>query len=328
MNVAQPERLLASSSRILCILSSLSVSQLALVILLLATSVIEASWTSIVIASAALFVFETTRRIVFTHLRVCYLRRIGLNASDIRYIDGPRDELHELQNDERTECRIRVADVLFRKGGHVVSLIVLFLFHRHIAEEAFIVALSLGSALMIGLQVATLKYDKSWWHILRYLYGASDRIRDGRLAKHNAMSASVALTFGIVTSYALGKAAIRTSDFDLASELVILPLTFGDALGEIIGTPFGRHRFKVIGFGEINQKSVEGCIAVCIGSFVPCTIASAISDIRAETWALPGIVALATTFVETISFRSTDNFTIPFVNSTILVLWTRFFNLV
>jgi len=55
-------------------------------------------------------------------------------------------------------------------------------------------------------------------------------------------------------------------------QVVLLPLTFGDALGEVIGTPFGRHRFKVRGLGEINQKSLEGCVAVFLGSLVPLLI--------------------------------------------------------
>ena len=70
-------------------------------------------------------------------------------------------------------------------------------------------------------------------------------------------------------------------------QVVLLPLTFGDALGEVIGTPFGRHRFKVRGLGEINQKSLEGCVAVFLGSLVPLLI---IAGARSPSPTLAGCV--------------------------------------
>ena len=319
--------LLASSHKILCALQVCTIVQFGAVILLWATGVMNVTPSDVGIAIGALFTFEAIRRILFTHLRVVYLRLVcRLSVSEIRYIDGPRIEAREFGEGAR---HLKTSDVLFRKGGHVVSLLLLFLFHKHTVEEAFIVALSAGSLLIISAQTVAMgrRASDESWHVLRYLFGASDRIGDGRLAKHNAMTASVAMTLGIVTSYTIGQTTIRAADFGIASEFVILPLTFGDALGEIVGTPFGRHGFNVVGFGEVNRKSVEGCVAVFFGSCIPCLVACTITEVESETWALPFIVATATTFVETVSFRSTDNFTIPFVNSAIVVLWTQFFEL-
>ena len=336
--------------------------QFAAVVALCLAGVISTNAPDAGAAFGVLSVFEMSRRVAFVHLRRFYLRRFTkLTADDISFIDGPR-HLHEAEGGasegganegganegdeagdgeagdgeagdaatnaaatDKDAIPLRVGDVLFRKGGHVLSIFVLFFFHQLFKEAALIVALSGGSFLLVTLQISVLR-SQHHWRIFRYLFGASDRVRDGRLAKHNAASASVALTCGVVSSYAIGQ-VLDVRELDLATELVILPLTFGDALGEIIGTPFGRHKFKVFGLGETNEKSVEGCVAVFAGSFVPCMVAVGLADVRPQTWALPLLVSIATTVVETISFRSTDNFTIPLANSLILLLWTRFFHL-
>ena len=106
----------------------------------------------------------------------------------------------------------------------------------------------------------------------------------------------------------------------------MLPLTYGDAMGEIIGTPFGGRyfwKFKVRGFGEINQKSIEGCIAVFLGALIPGFIAVGTSGVAvaSATWVLPVALAALTTLTETFSFRSTDNFVIPVCNAAFVVCW-------
>merc|ERR1712099_192861 len=105
----------------------------------------------------------------------------------------------------------------------------------------------------------------------------------------------------------------------------MLPLTYGDALGEILGTPFGRHKFKVRGFGEINEKSLEGCAAVFLGALLPCFIAVATSSqpVLSITWTLPVALSVLTTLTETFSFRSTDNFVIPVCNAAFVAIWWR-----
>ena len=93
-------------------------------------------------------------------------------------------------------------------------------------------------------------------------------------------------------------------------------LLFGDAFGEIIGAPFGKHTFSVKGLGEINKKSIEGCIAVFITTLIPSWILIYVkSDWKNEYWLYWTVVigSVLCVLTETFSFRSTDNFTIPVV---------------
>ena len=106
--------------------------------------------------------------------------------------------------------------------------------------------------------------------------------------------------------------------------LVYAPLIIGDALGELVGGPYGGKYFSVFavrGLGEINRKSIEGCLAVFVGSLVSCLIVCTAFGVIHFTWALLCfILATVTTIVETLSFRSTDNALIPICNCLVLVL--------
>ena len=275
------------------------------------------------IAAVVLCAFELTRRVLFCRARSAFLERFtDMTMEQIQIVNGPRKRGWPFEQTERTARGIRAADVVFRKGGHVVSIIFLFFFHRHVAEASLIFVLSIGVFMMITAQAVTMKWmDDS--RITWYLFGATDRIRDGMMARHNALSASVSLSWGILSAYALGSTFIRRDDIDLAGDLVIFPLTFGDAMGEIVGT-FGKHRFQVRGFGDVNQKSVEGCAAVFLTSLISTLVATTFYNVHDSTWSLPFVISMVTTLVETASFRSTDNFTIPICNCAVILTWNQF----
>merc|ERR1719353_2754684 len=104
------------------------------------------------------------------------------------------------------------------------------------------------------------------------------------------------MMWGVLFAFLIATGGMPHSDavpglWSLITQLVMLPLSYGDAMGEIIGTPFGGRwfwKFKVRGFGEINQKSIEGCIAVFLGALVPCLIAVGTSaeGAKANAWIL------------------------------------------
>lgn len=88
--------------------------------------------------------------------------------------------------------------------------------------------------------------------------------------------------------------------------LVTLPCAYGDCLAEIIGVN-GRVRFDVYGLGEINNKSVEGMLAMFLGSVLPSLpYADAVGG-----WPYLLIVGVFATVAETWSPRGFDNITIP-----------------
>ena len=316
---------------ILLVLVGLALAQAAACIALVASGTFEVDVSHVGIASAILIASEAARRVVFCHARSAFLRRYtDLAPAQIALVDGSRRHEWLTCETERTARGLRVADVVFRKGGHVASIFFLFLVHQYVTEASLIVVLSLGTLLMVAAQASFVAFVGDGSSLSRvgcYLFGATDRIRDGRMARPNAMTASVALTWGMLAAYSTGFFFLRKPDVPLAGDLVVFPLTFGDALGEIVGTPFGRHTFRVRGLGDVNEKSVEGCVAVFLGSLVPTLLATAARPALPSAWGLAVIVSLTTTLVETISFRSTDNFTIPVSNAAAVLTWTRFRNL-
>lgn len=228
--------------------------------------------------------------------------------------------------------------MLFRKGGHIVSLLSSVLVSDLLTDDigCLLFANTLGCLLLTaGMALVTCNLHgpkhRTKWHCLSTIWGATDRIRDGRYAQQNSMLASISLTWGVTLAYFIAKAALPAEEYaaslwSFALSVVLLPLTFGDALGEIIGTPFGRHRFKVRGLGEINQKSVEGCVAVFVGALVPLIITAATMEgapILPGIWGLIPVTAVLTTLTETLAFRSTDNMVIPLCNAVLFVAWFK-----
>jgi len=153
------------------------------------------------------------------------------------------------------------------------------------------------------------------------------RVRDGKQAYINLRVANITSgTAALVANYVVdwlttcGPGNTDSGDTLVSMTwLMFLPVLLGDAMGEIIGAPFGRHTFNVKGFGDINKKSVEGCAAVFFSSLVS-TLSSAFvawpDELPSVGWkvGLPLMVSALTVLTETYSFRSTDNFVIPVCN--------------
>jgi len=302
------------------------------------------NWNEVGIAFAYVIISEVIRRIIWRLLRNLYCRRVlGLTSDEILDINGPRRHLSkawlsDLLADSRRRRNIKICDVLFRKGGHVVPLISAVLIGDMITDDigCLLFANTLGCLLITTIMALAIwnfrdPKDRPKWRYLSLFWGATDRIRDGRYAQQNSMLGNISLVWGVTIAYFIARAVLPDEDdseklWAFALSVVLLPLTFGDALGEVIGTPFGRHRFKVRGLGEINQKSLEGCVAVFLGSLVPLLIIAgtmADSEVLNGTWALICVTAVLTTLTETLAFRSTDNMVIPLCNAALFVVWWK-----
>jgi dolichol kinase len=97
----------------------------------------------------------------------------------------------------------------------------------------------------------------------------------------------------------------------------MMPLTWGDALGAIIGQRYGHHNYTIGG----RTRSVEGSVAMFFWSWVSTSLALFVMPYLLDkpliNWLLAliygGAVALACTIVEALSPWGIDNLTIPAV---------------
>ena len=316
---------------------------------IVARRILGTEWRKVCLAFLYFMIVNIMRMAVFTHLRRYFLRRSGLfTEKEVSDIDGPRLHLGstwltDMLADPRRERVARRVDITCRKGGHLWNLTFVYgLILPVLIGGKHTTAAALGGALLHSIIVLAscfalwqFRRDEhtGHWRAWSYLFGAADRIRDGRYAQLNYFVAGQSgsmgrLVFLIITHAALPPEDERPALWMLFTSLSFLPLTLGDALGEIVGTPCGRHSFPVYGIGEINKKSVEGCIAVFLGSLVPCLCATFLYNGADEgelsAWTkigLPVCVAVATLVTETWSPRSTDNFAIPVCNALACTVW-------
>ncbi|MCY3410861.1 MAG: hypothetical protein INQ03_04400 [Candidatus Heimdallarchaeota archaeon] len=86
----------------------------------------------------------------------------------------------------------------------------------------------------------------------------------------------------------------------------ILSLAWGDGLGEIIGRPYGRHKYKVF-----NNKSVEGSIGVFIGILLGGIVGFLIGGIDFQFWWVLLLVSTVGMLVEAVAMSFVDNLVLP-----------------
>lgn len=152
------------------------------------------------------------------------------------------------------------------------------------------------------------------------MYGASSRIRDGIDGRKNILI--VRLSFMSLFPLVWIEYIARTHVTDEAiliffSLFIFLPLTVGDAMGEIVGGIWGKQNLQVWGVGQINRKSVLGTLSVFLGSLVPLLFIVAYNHLALPWWLLCFVVSANTAAIELIAPRSTDNFFIPIGNGLI-----------
>ena len=95
----------------------------------------------------------------------------------------------------------------------------------------------------------------------------------------------------------------------------LMPMTWGDAMGAIVGRKWGRHRLR------LNGRSLEGSAAVFAFSLVSVALTLTILGpmSAAQALGIGALVAAAATAVELASPWGLDNLTVPAVSA--LVLW-------
>lgn len=88
--------------------------------------------------------------------------------------------------------------------------------------------------------------------------------------------------------------------------LGILIMGYGDGFAAIIGTKYGKHKFKILG----NNKTIEGSLAMFLCSFlVSITILYIFNPLNVLLYSF--ILALISTVLELVSPLGLDNLTVP-----------------
>eukprot|EP00957_Ditylum_brightwellii_P091718 6983713-Ditylum_brightwellii.AAC.1 len=187
--------------------------------------------------------------------------------------------LEEVQ-EKYKELNIRKFDCAARKGFHFIWYAV------GITVELGFLAQGYTSAMVLAVMI-----HGTVWMILRCisLYGNlfvdnlyvqswlyyAPRVRDGREAYINVRMSQTStvlatpvcnLLLDACTNCGPNSVDVNRNIVQSMVFLVFLPVALGDAMGEIVGSFYGKRKFAVKGFGEINKKSLEGCAAVFIFS--------------------------------------------------------------
>ncbi len=88
----------------------------------------------------------------------------------------------------------------------------------------------------------------------------------------------------------------------------VLSVSLGDGMGEMIGRPYGRIKYKIF-----EERSLEGSLCVLIGIFVSIIIAFGFHSMLNATgfWWKAVVVSAIGTIVEACNYRFIDNTTLP-----------------
>ncbi len=89
----------------------------------------------------------------------------------------------------------------------------------------------------------------------------------------------------------------------------VLSVSLGDGMGEMIGRPYGRIKYKIF-----EERSLEGSLCVLIGIFVSLIIAFGFHSMLSVTgfWWKAVVVSIIGTIVEACNYKFIDNTTLPF----------------
>lgn len=278
------------------------------------------------IASVYLVIFGVELLVLYP-LFACFkwmlMSYIGMTKGDRTLVFSNRTRYFDLDYfvERYGDQRLRVVDGLSRKLLHIVAgfwqLMILHLVVKD-TEAALIATLTYQ---IFVLMLSSISYrSNKILGLAGVMYGASSRIRDGIYGRKNLFAARCAflnlIPLALIDHIARNSVA-DPSTLVMFSFFVFLPLTIGDAMGEVVGSTWGKQKLKVWGIGEINRKSVLGTAAVFFGSLVPLLLVDAFNQLPWPWWLLALAVSTLTTLIELFAPRGTDNFFIPVGNATV-----------
>jgi dolichol kinase len=262
---------------------------------------------------------------LFAYFKWSLLARLKIPLVERKLIFSNRRKHFELQYfvDKYGDRNLRIVDGLSRKLLHIsTGCWRLAIFYLILPDTLLSLKVTiLFQVIAIFLFILSYNSNKIFG-LAGILYGATSRIRDGIYGRKNIFLAQFSFLI-LFPLFLLQNTAINNlADSHyllLFPSLVFLPITIGDALGEIIGTIWGKQKLRVWGVGEINRKSLLGSACVFLGSLLPLLFIVSCNGLPWEWLLMCLSIALMTTIVELVSPRGTDNFFIPLGNTLVCI---------
>jgi len=259
----------------------------------------------------------------FTWVKWQLMGYIGIPTAERKLVFSNRSRYFELDHfiDSYGDKKLRMVDGLSRKGLHIAAgLWQMASLHLVVKDTEIALIATLAYQLFV-LTLNTISYrSNKIFGIAGLLYGASSRIRDGIYGRKNVFAARCGFLNLLPLGFIDQVARSHVSDPAILipfSFFVFLPLTIGDALGEIVGTIWGKQNIRVLGIGEINRKSALGTSAVFFGSLIPLLLVVTFNQLSLPWLYLAFAVSALSTLIELSAPRGTDNFFIPVANATL-----------
>ena len=119
-----------------------------------------------------------------------------------------------------------------------------------------------------------------------------------------------------ITSIAVLLVYVLFLDKPYVFTAAFLSVSLGDGLGEMIGRPYGRIKYRIF-----EDRSVEVATAVFIGTAISIFVALAVNKmITVDIWWKIIVIALLGTIVEACNYRFMDNVTLPAIITLMMYL--------
>lgn len=244
-----------------------------------------------------------------------YCTVLGMTTEDFDLSNQERmewsgDEIALLE-EKYGERKIKIADSTVRRTTHIITNAGRAFFYNTVLYNHPVGAFEVSVVLWVL---------SSGWHmfferrsnIVSKATFIMARVRDGRLGRLNFVSVQVWQYAGAVVTILVliwQISDVKRAGFFFA--LAMQPVIWGDAFAEIVGAYFGRCSFPVYGIGEVNRKTVEGCIAAFTANLIPLWIMLSNPPVEVNwnlpVWGVALMIAFVGMVAETVAVRSTDN---------------------
>ena len=268
---------------------------------------------------------------LFAFFKWSLLGRLKMPLAERKIIFSNRRKNFDLQYfiDRYGDRNLRIVDGLSRKLLHIATgCWRLLVFNLVIKDTQISLKVTLFFQVIAVLLFIISYSSNKTFGLAGILYGATSRIRDGIYGRKNIFIAQFSF-LSLFPLALLENAAINnladSSYMLLFPSLIFFPITIGDALGEIIGTIWGKQKLQVWGIGEINRKSLLGTSSVFLGSLFPLLFIVFLNTLPWQWWLMCLSIAIATTIVELVAPRGTDNFCIPVGNALVCLIFINSF---